>query len=424
MAHQLEHIDHLCRLYFANEASREQVEELMAFLKDPAHDEVSKEMFFRALMSAQDHDTGQLPADTDLAWNQLLQHPPLGDLWQQQQAATAHTGSNRPLHRIHFLHQWGWAAAIIFAVIISAAAYFLFKPQREHTQPTNIASIKTDISPGAARAILTLADGTAIALDSAGAGALAQQGNATIIKKDNGQIAYNVKGATEKVMMNTMHTPRGGQYKLALPDGSIVWLNAESSIRFPATFTGNTRTVSVSGEVYMEISKDESKPFLVDVNGKTTVQVLGTGFNINAYADDGVITTTLVEGKVKVGRIPGADAGKHVEQPEDAVILQPSQQAIIPDQHTALIKVVNADVAQTLAWKNGTFNFTGKSFQSTMKDIERWYDIQIKYEGPVPGNKLKGKMDRDIQLPDLIRFLQGFGLHVKQEGRTLIIAEK
>lgn len=421
MANQLEHIDHLCRLYFANEASGEQVEELLAFLKDPAHDEISKEVFFKALMSSQDNHTNNAPADTDLAWTQLLQHQPLADLWQQQHGAdlkvsTENAVTGRPLRRIHFLRQWEWAAAVIFVAVLGAAAYFLFRPQGNDPLITKAVAIKTDISPGKARAILTLADGTTIALDSAGAGSLAQQGNARIIKKEDGQIAYDVQGAAEKVMINTMRTPRGGQYKLQLPDGSMVWLNAESSIRFPATFTGNTRQVSVSGEVYMEVTPNESKPFLVDVNGKTTVQVLGTSFNINSYADEGSITTTLVEGSVKVG----ADhSGRN-----RGVILQPSQQAVTQSQDGGSIKVINADIAQTLAWKNGAFNFTGKSFQSTMKDIERWYDIQVKYEGPIPTNKLKGKMDRGIQLSDLIGFLQGFGLHVKQEGRTLIIAEK
>jgi ferric-dicitrate binding protein FerR (iron transport regulator) len=279
-----------------------------------------------------------------------------------------------------------------------------------------------DILPGSNKALLTLSDGTTITLDSAASGAIAQQGSSSIIKTPAGEIVYNAKGLPGgEVMMNTMSTPRGGQYRLTLPDGTTVWLNAASSITFPAAFTGNDRKVKVTGEVYMEVVKNDKMPFRVDVDGRTAVEVLGTSFNINSYTDEGAIVTTLIEGKVRV--LPGNIAVSASAERQSAT-LRPGQQAFQPNNTTTVNISNNANMEQVLAWKNGIFSFTGKSFPSAMKDIERWYDIQVSYEGAIPTIKLKGEMDRGVQLTDLIRFLQGFGLQVALKGRTLVVGEK
>lgn len=332
----------------------------------------------------------------------------------------------RPVYRIHFLKKWGWAAAIL--ILFGFGAYFYTASKKTEGGVVKGKAIPTpDILPGSNKALLTLSDGTAITLDSAARGAIAQQGNSSVVKTANGEIIYDVKGHSQgEVMMNTMSTPRGGQYRLTLPDGTTVWLNAASSITFPAAFTGNDRKVKVTGEVYMEVAKNSKMPFVVDVDGKTTVEVLGTSFNINSYTDEGSIATTLVEGKVRVlpGNRSAVTASPDRQLSPQAVTLRPGQQALQPDNTTTITINAGANLEQVLAWKNGIFNFTGKSFQSIMKDVERWYDIQVKYEGAIPTRKLKGEMDRGVQLTDLIRFLQGFGLHVELKDRTLVIGEK
>ncbi|MEZ2440695.1 FecR domain-containing protein [Chitinophaga sp. RCC_12] len=381
------------------------------------------------------------PANKDMVARMLDQDWPLWENNQQdfsqeiariEQAVTARIYADqslpdaRPVPRMHSLKKWGWAAAVL---ILFGAGTYLYTTSKKTAG--DFVKGKTmpapDILPGSNKALLTLSDGTAITLDSAARGAIAQQGNSSVVKTANGEIMYDVKGHSEgKVMMNTMSTPRGGQYRLTLPDGTTVWLNAASAITFPAAFTGNERKVKVKGEVYMEVAKNAKMPFIVDVDGKTTVEVLGTSFNINAYTNEGTIATTLVEGKVRVlaGNIAAAAASSDQQLTHQAVTLRPGQQALQPDNTTTITINSGADLEHVLAWKKGIFNFTGRSFQSIMKDIERWYDIEVKYEGAIPTRKLKGEMDRGVQLTDLIRFLQGFGLHVELKNRTLVIGEK
>lgn len=325
-----------------------------------------------------------------------------------------------PVRRVRFLEKWGWAAAIL--ILLGAGTYFYTTSKKTGTDVVKGKEIPAPgVLPGSNKALLTLSDGTTITLDSAASGAIARQGSASIVKKSGGEIVYDARGHSRgEVMMNTMSTPRGGQYHLTLPDGTTVWLNAASSITFPVAFTGSDRKVKVTGEVYMEVAKNASMPFMVDVDGRTTVEVLGTSFNINSYADEDAIATTLVEGKVRV--LPGNIAAAKGQQ--DGVTLKPGQQAFQPN-NTATINISSgANLEQVLAWKNGNFSFTGKSFPSVMKDIERWYDIQVKYEGTIPTRKIKGEMDRGVQLTDLIRFLQGFGLRVELKNRVLIVGEK
>lgn len=329
-----------------------------------------------------------------------------------------------PVRRVRFLEKWGWAAAVL--ILLGAGTYFYMASKKTQVDVVKGKAIPTPgILPGANKALLTLSDGSTITLDSAANGAIAQQGSSSIVKTAGGEIIYDARGLSRgEVMMNTMSTPRGGQYRLTLPDGTTVWMNAASSITFPAAFAGNSRKVKVTGEVYMEVAKNDKIPFIVDVDGRSMVEVLGTSFNINSYTNEGAIATTLVEGKVRV--LPGniAAISASAEEQHGAVTLKPGQQALLPDNATAVSINSNANLEQVLAWKNGIFSFTGKSFQSVMKDVERWYDIQVRYEGAVPARKLKGEMDRGVQLNDLIRFLQGFGLHVELKNRVLVVGEK
>ncbi|MDQ0109813.1 ferric-dicitrate binding protein FerR (iron transport regulator) [Chitinophaga terrae (ex Kim and Jung 2007)] len=320
----------------------------------------------------------------------------------------------RPVRHLHFARKWQWAAA---AVILLAAGTYYWKLIGKQTLPVeNSKSLQADIGPGGALATLTLADGSKITLDSAANGKLAQQGNAQVVKLANGQIAYNAGIQTESEMLwNTMSTPNGGQYQLVLPDGTKAWLNASSSITFPAAFAGNKRQVKIKGEVYFEVAKKEQQPFMVDVNGKALVQVLGTSFNINSYEDEDNINTTLLEGSV---RIVGDN---------QTVVLKPGQQALIAaaDRQSAAGKgiLVNSsvDTDQVLAWKNGIFDFTGADLKTVMRQLTRWYNIEVEYRGPNSNITFQGKMYRNVNLKDVLEALQKMGVRTELQGRKLIV---
>jgi ferric-dicitrate binding protein FerR (iron transport regulator) len=205
-----------------------------------------------------------------------------------------------------------------------------------------------------------------------------------------------------------MTTPKGRQFQLVLPDGSKVWLNAASSITYPTAFIGEERSVKINGEVYFEIAKDLKRPFNVKVNDDNEIQVLATGFNVKAYTDDPLITTTLLEGAVRL------NAFKKVQT------LKPGQQTQVNTD--GKITLVNkADIAKIMAWKNGLFNFQDESLEEVMKQLERWYDIRVQYIGNPPAQKFYGELQRDLTLLQVIEALKEIGIQFKIQGRTLIV---
>jgi len=350
---------------------------------------------------------------------------------------------HRPAHRNHFLKTawFRYAAAFILVAGAATVVSVLTHRNKEQTVVNANQHVQENIAPGGNKAILTLADGTTITLDSASNGQLAQQGNARVVKLSNGEIVYNVNGVLSKeVMWNTMSTPTGGQYQVTLPDGTRVWLNAASSITYPAAFVENARNVKVTGEVYFEVARNKARPFIVDVDGKSLVEALGTSFNINSYADESHIRTTLFEGAVKVmtasGNLngqPNSKADSTVAGPSDrqtsgtagtgfsaSVLLKPGQQATMGNSAGIIVKS-NIDLAQALAWKNGIFDFTGADLKAVMRQLERWYDIKVQYDGAISDEVFKGKMYRNVNLSDLLETLEQLGVKFKLEGRKLIV---
>lgn len=307
-----------------------------------------------------------------------------------------------PAHRIHlFKSNWfRYAAAIIFFVGIGA---YLWNTKNNHKE-TPVA--KTDIAPGREGAILTLADGAKILLDSMSNGVVALQNGTQVILKDGG-LAYDAAKA-DAVTFNTMSTPKGRQFSIVLPDNSRAWLNAESSITYPTAFIGDHRTVKIKGEVYFEVMSDPNRPFRVELNSNAEVQVLGTGFNVKAYPDDKKISTTLINGAVRI---------KSLQQQQT---IKPGQQTQI-DHSGNLTLVKNADIAKIMAWKNGLFNFQDESLEEAMKQLERWYDIEVKYVGNPPDKKFFGELQRSLTLAQVIETFHEIGIKLKIEGRTLIV---
>jgi transmembrane sensor len=302
------------------------------------------------------------------------------------------------------------AAAAVIMVVAIGSYFAFFKHNEKPTLAKNSVPVQNDLLPGGNKAVLTLADGTIVTLDSAKNGALVVQGNSQVTKGD-GTLAYNEQqqvGIVQNPVYNTVATPKGGQYQLTLADGSKVWLNAASSIHFPTAFTGNERRVEITGEAYFEVAHDAKRPFHVMVlrqaqdDKPLDVQVLGTHFNINAYTDEETIRTTLLEGSVKVSA-----ANK-------SVTIKSGEQAQM-NGGNAIGLMVNRDVNvdQVMAWKNGTFNFDDANLQTIMKQIARWYDVDVEYQGNVPMKTFKGEISRNVPASKVLQMLEYFYLSLQ-----------
>ena len=289
---------------------------------------------------------------------------------------------------------------------------------------------KNDVAPGGNKAILTLANGKQIILDSAANGTISQQGNTKVIKLNDGQLAYqSATGNGQQAMetsYNTITTPKGGQYQIVLADGSKVWLNAASSLRYPTSFSKD-RNVALTGEGYFEVIHNATKPFTVSVN-RISVEDLGTHFNINAYSDEQIIKTTLLEGSVRVTL--------RQAQGDKGVVIKPGQQAILPfdraqgklaprnerdRQDDKEIKIVNADVEEAVAWKNGFFQFKNASIETIMKQVARWYDVEVIFESRL-NQELNGTIPRNMSVSNMFKIFELTGkVHFKIEGKKVTV---
>jgi len=279
-------------------------------------------------------------------------------------------------------------------------------PSLSQVQPP--ATQQKDLLPGHNKAMLTLSNGAVVDLDDAHTGKIARQGNAIADKAANGELVYKIVEANPPEMVfNTLTTPKGGQFKLVLPDGSEVWLNAASSITYPTSFAGNERKVEITGEAYLEIAHNPAKPFIVNVSGME-VKVLGTHFNINAYNDEAAVKTSLLEGSISLSK--GGNA----------VMLRPGQQAQMT--RDASLKVVNdVDMDEVVAWKNGFFAFNRADLQMVMRQIARWYDVDISYEGKIPERFFGGKIDRNINASDVLKILAESKVHFTISDKKIIV---
>lgn len=312
--------------------------------------------------------------------------------------------------------RWRWAAAAAVLILLAGGFYTLFfKAGSVQPKMATATAIKKDFKPGGNNAVLTLANGKQIILDSVSTGTLSLQGNTKVIKLNNGLLAYNANQRSQitdqrsQIEYNTISTPRGGQYEVVLPDGTKVWLNAASSIRFPTSFTGKEREVQVTGEAYFEVAKNVDQPFRVFVKGMT-VNVLGTQFNIMAYNDELGIKTTLVQGKVKV-----------VTNNGQSEVLEPSEQAMINENGEMSI-VKNANINEIVAWKNNLFWFDNDNVHEIIKQLSRWYDVDIQIKGDIP-DLFTGSIPRNIAFSKVFEVLQKTGsIHYEiKNDKTIIV---
>lgn len=307
------------------------------------------------------------------------------------------------------------AAAAIVILLLGIGAYFLL-PNRNTKElskkETQGSLFKNDVLPGGNKAVLTLSNGTKILLGSAANGTLAQQGNTKIIKLNNGRLSYNTftqSSPDKNVVMqyNTLTTPRGGQYNVTLPDGTQVWLNSASSLHYPTAFVGKERKVEITGEAYFEVAHNPEMPFKVSVNG-TQIEVIGTHFNVNAYNDEPIMRTTLLEGSIKF------------TSRNDTRLLSPGQQIQVqPDGQIKRIKDV--DIEQTIAWKNGTFSFHNTSIYEIMRQISRWYNVDVNFNDSL-NVRLNGSIERKVNVSEVFKMIELTGeVKFKIDGKNITV---
>jgi len=372
------------------------------WLKTAPADEVEKVLDeYNALAAQHNMDAGQLDLSVALQIESALDQYELGK-------PPVYT-KVRPLPWRRFASV---AAAVLIFLVGSTAVWLMSRknnkvsPSLSQVQPP--ATQQKDLLPGHNKAMLTLSNGAVVDLDDARAGKIARQGNAIADKAANGELVYKIVEANSPEMVfNTLTTPKGGQFKLVLPDGSEVWLNAASSITYPTSFAGNERKVEITGEAYLEIAHNPAKPFIVNVSGME-VKVLGTHFNINAYNDEAAVKTSLLEGSISLSK--GGNA----------VMLRPGQQAQMT--RDASLKVVNdVDMDEVVAWKNGFFAFNRADLQMVMRQIARWYDVDISYEGKIPERFFGGKIDRNINASDVLKILAESKVHFTISDKKIIV---
>ena len=403
-----ERIQHLLQLYAANQASREEVEELFEWLKKQEGDDALKKFIFEA-------------ADKEVH-NPMLPQSDWDSIWQSVESATRSANTSAKIVR----PIWPRMAAAVLLLVMAGAAWFFFSRPKPSSAPVvSAVIIKKDIAPGGNKALLTLGDGSTIMLDSAGNGKLAEQGKTTIIKSGDGKLVYKTKTLTtdhSPLTYNTLSTPPGGQFQLVLPDGTKVWLNAGSSLCFPASFSTPERRVQLTGEAYFEVAhqrlKGIKRPFIVAVlpdkgaAPRGEVEVLGTHFNINAYDDEPAIKTTLLEGKVKVGigqwavgSGEKAEGRRQTANGEQSVILKPGEQVSL-SHSSQLSHPIPVQTAGTVAWKNGYFRFKETGIRELMRQVERWYDVEVEYRTDRTDQHYTGVVSRSQNISALLKTLE------------------
>jgi ferric-dicitrate binding protein FerR (iron transport regulator) len=302
---------------------------------------------------------------------------------------------------------WWAAAAVILAALVSIP---FLRPRKQSPAVAVSTPEKYDAAPGNKAAILTLANGQQIALDSSANGTISRQGNMAVINM-KGTLAYNATSAAAtpgEMAYNTLSTNAGNQYQLVLPDGSRIWLNAASSVKFPLNFSRKERVVEITGEAYFEIAPDAIRPFLVH-HKDMTVQVLGTHFNVNAYADERSVATTLLEGSVKVIR------------GNDQTLISPGQQVQMSNGTMKVLSDVNTE--EVVAWKNDQFYFRKADIRSIMRELSRWYNVKVDYEGSEIEERFYARIPRNVPISEVLKALSMTGsVHFRAGDKTITVS--
>jgi len=400
------HLLLLIEKYMNNNCSKEELEQILnGAIKE------SDELFEALKFQWSTLEENALPGDShwDKLFSSMMDHAKEATLSEQQQSKEKRASETYLIggSRRRWMVRIAAAAVVFFGLF---ATIFLIS-RHDHQQIAQHARNKPsmdDIAPGGNRAILTLANGKKIILDTASNGTVAQQGGIKVIKI-GGQLSYSLKSNSPEVLYNTITTPKGGQYQLTLSDGSRVWLNAASSLHFPAAFSGKERKVELTGEGYFEVAHNKEKPFIVTANNMD-VQVLGTRFNINAYSDENSIKTTLLEGSVRISK------GNTTR------IMIPGDQASMDNLTGEITIKKDADLDEAVAWKNGKFIFQSADIKSIMRQLEKWYDVNVVYDRNVTDEEFVGSISRQVNISQILDMLKKAGsIDFVIKGRTVIV---
>ncbi|WP_343702862.1 FecR domain-containing protein [Chitinophaga sp.] len=386
MPQDLSRIKTLLQRYVQKTCTREELDELFARIAEMSEDEALQQLVEEAGLHIP--VSAPLPeVDYESVYNSIVQRPP---------------AKRRNLFTVGKV-----AAAAAIVLLLAGAAYrWWLPPDAQPPAPPTAQQLPGDVAPGGNKATLTLADGSTLTLDSAGHRVINSQD--TRITQQNGQLLYGEDAATPALQYHKLSTPRGGQFKVTLPDGTRVWLNSASSLRYPTAFTGKERTVELEGQGYFEVAQNAAQPFKVMVQGME-VQVLGTHFDVMAYGDEATINTTLLQGAVKV------KAGENVR------LLQPEQEAVL-DRQSRRVTVQQADVKKVMAWKNGLFVFNNMALPAILREVARWYDVDIVYQATPSSELYGGGISRNLHLSNVLHLLEASGYnHFRIEGKKIVV---
>ena len=431
---QSQRIHYLLDRYIKGLLTGEDERELAKLLQDPAQESFFREELVRLLEAEGEspfEGTGDTRSESSVREDAVvtvgrgeMTEEAAGQTWepvlQRVLSVDKTAGSDASgeadrtrVRRIGYLFR-RWSVAVVFLLLIGGGVFFFLRGREARPIATVAAKPAARILPGANKAILTLANGQQIILNNVQNGTIGQQGNIRVVKLDSGQLAYAAPRAESPAdqlakapLYNTITTPRGGQYQVTLADGTKVWLNAESSIRFPTAFMGKNREVELTGEAYFEVKADKDKPFLVKA-GQTETRVLGTSFNIMAYSDEGAVKTTLLDGAVSMAL--GLQSA----------LLRPGEQGQYDDNKGSMMtRPVNTRAV--VAWKDGYYFFDRTPVKSVMRQIARWYDVTIVYQGAAPKDEIVGKLPRTADVKEVLHIMELIGIHFKIEGKTIVV---
>ncbi|SFB90333.1 FecR family protein [Spirosoma endophyticum] len=402
--------------YLKGELSHPEREELADWIAQSEHNRALFEKLTEKDTLGQELDRFG-PGDKEAAWERIA----------------AETGHTQTARTTYIGTRLGQLVAAALVIVISGLLVYQVVYKDTPTQP--VAQQLNDILPGGNKAVLTLADASQINLDDATNGEIARQSDMVITKTADGQLVYDLSKATAAsssqrvpvVAYNTITTPRGGKFRVILPDGSKVWLNAASSLKYPTKFLSHERQVELNGEAYFEIthvktSPNVARPFRVCSEGQV-VEVLGTHFNINSYSDEKSVKTTLLEGKVKVIKtLANVSSNRPNGKTASALILKPGEQAQLASGNRPNLNLIaQADLEEAVAWKNGQFHFKDTDLPTIMRQIARWYDVKVGYQGKIPDMKFRGRISRDVPLSQIFQILQLSGVNFKLDGRKITV---
>ncbi|RYY30507.1 MAG: FecR family protein [Sphingobacteriaceae bacterium] len=386
-------LSYLLDCYLKKTATDTEKDELFAYVRQCESDAELSQLLDRAWNNLQPQKIIFEPAKSEQLLNNILS--------KRDQEAVLNPKSNKTLYL---------AAAAVVCFLAFTIHFFVQKKRKTNPLITKNKLLHT-ILPGSNKAVLRLANGKSIILDDAQIGTIADLKNTRIKKAQDGLLIYNASRLqlNGPASINTITTPRGGQYQVILPDGSKVWLNAASSLSFPTQFTGKLRQVSVSGEAYFEVAKNAAVPFQVKTE-RAQIEVLGTHFNVMAYADEQDMKTTLLEGVIKINSKNSTN------------LLKPGQQALVTTTGQQTIDN-EVDLDDAVAWKNGMFQFKDAGIQEIMRQVSRWYDVPVSFEGKTTKRQFTGRIARNVKAPALLAMLQYMGVHVELKNDQIVVSD-